>query len=701
MRYPISRSISALLCLSACLLTAQSVQQAVQSANPLLPAPREYSAKDPLPLSHGVSIVTDSNEDDRFSAHDLELFFQDAGIRIRKDHAGALIELLRTSTPRARIVLRPAHLELTPEMQEQGYAIVPTAHGLAIVADTSTGLFYGAQTVKQMIHGHGSVAEIDRAVIRDWPAMRYRGLSDDLSRGPVPTLEFQEKQIRTLAAYKVNLYSPYFENTLQYVSNPLAGIPGGSMSAADVRTLVEYASHYHVMIVPEQEAFGHLHHVLIYEQYAPLAETPMGAVLAPGQPGSLDLIQQWFGEIAEMFPGPFLHIGADETFDLGKGQTKQAVDAEGRGKVYVDFLTQIHARLAPLHRRLLFWGDIAVHDPKEVLRLPKDMIAVAWDYSPNPNGYMSSLQPYLDAGIETWVSPGVSNWSRVYPDNDLALRNIQRFTADGQLAHSTGILNTVWNDDGETLFVNNWYGVLFGAAAGWQPGSSSIEQFQAAYGPAFHGDNSGKINQAQQDIISIYQLLRQANIHENTDTLYWADPWSADGQETAKQLRPIVHEMRLRAEHAVTEIAQARAGTDLREADALDGLELGARRLDFIGQKFETADRIAALYQQAYAEQHEQDPPTSVSAILWDISGVDGFCADMRDGYSATKLSYSKLWERENRPYLLQNVLTRYDTAIQLWESRGEHFLAVRDNWREHHTLPSPAELGIPAAQEN
>ena len=60
--------------------------------------------------------------------------------------------------------------------------------------------------------------------------------------------------------------------------------------------------------------------------------------------------------------------------------------------------------------------------------------------------------------METWVAPGVNNWNRVFPDNDYALRNIQRFVSDGQAAHSTGLLNTVWNDDGEGLFSEDWYG---------------------------------------------------------------------------------------------------------------------------------------------------------------------------------------------------------------------------------------------------
>ena len=189
-------------------------------------------------------------------------------------------------------------------MQGEGYAMLPTARGLAVLAETAAGLFYGEQTLKQMVVGRGATAVLARAVIRDWPAMRYRGLSDDLSRGPIPTLEFAKRQIRTLAAYKINIYSPYFETALAYRSSPLAAIPGESLSQADARALVTYARQYHVTVVPEQESFGHLHHLLAYEQYAPLAETPLGSVLAPGQPGSLDLTTQWFGEIVKDLSRP-------------------------------------------------------------------------------------------------------------------------------------------------------------------------------------------------------------------------------------------------------------------------------------------------------------------------------------------------------------------------------------------------------------
>ena len=361
-------------------------------------------------------------------------------------------------------------------MHDEGYVIVPQPHELAVIADTGTGLFYGAQTVKQLIIGNGHAgngadAYLETATIRDWPALPHRGLDDDLSRGPVPTLEFQERQVRILAAYKLNIYSPYFEQSLTYSGSPLIAPPGGAMSPADVATLIHYAAQYHITVVPEQEAFGHLHHVLKYEQYSSLAETPHGQVLSPIQPGSLALIKQWFTQITQQFPSPWVHIGADETVELGKGQTKDLVTQRGLDQVYVDFLRQIDGVIRPTGKRVLFWGDLAWHNPDLVAALPKDMIGVPWVYDALPD-FDKYIRPFNRAGMEVWVAPGVNNWRRVYPDNNVALVNIQHFVRDGQRMGARGMLNTVWNDDGEGIFDEDWYGVLFGAAASWQPGES-------------------------------------------------------------------------------------------------------------------------------------------------------------------------------------------------------------------------------------
>lgn len=640
--------------------------------------------------------------DDTFAAAELTRTLAQVGVTATSS-SQVHINLLRTDSEAGRRALSAAHIVWSPEMQAEGYAILPDAAGINVVGATAAGVFYGAMTAKQLVTGSGAAATLQTATVRDWPAMKYRGMHDDLSRGPVPTLEFQKHEIRTLAAYKVNVYSPYFENTLQYRSEPLAAPPSGSITPAQARELVAYAAQFHMMVIPEQEAFGHLHYMLNEETYAPLAETPHGHVLAPGQPGSLELTKRMYAEVADTFPAPLLHLGADETVELGKGQTKAAVDAQGLGKVYLDYMQRIVLALKPLNRRFLFWGDIAMKEPALLKTLPQEFkqstIAVGWEYNPHAN-FAPWIKPYTDAGMECWVAPGVNNWSRVYPNFNNALPNIQQFTAQGQASGCTGQLNTIWDDDGEALFNDNWYALLFGAEAAWHAGPASIPQFQSSYGKVFHGDPTGKISQAQVELMAAHQGLKDTfKTSDASDLLFWIDPWSPDGQIYAPKIRASLHDLRLHAERAIILIAQARASSTLREQDALDAMELGARRMDLIGLKFQLTDEMAATYDSAYRLQNSKDKESraEISRDLTDINAVNGKLQDLRNQYSLMRDLYEAAWLKSNRPYFLRNNLARYDYTLNTWLSRIDKVRSAQRQWDRTQTLPPASEIGLPA----
>ncbi len=696
----------------------------------LIPMPREVKAGSSLPLTSGIRVdcATPCDPEDAFAVSEFKAFMAERRIPTTESGSAPHIFVTRFSTPLGRSVYQessPAAAKATAfpaEMHAEGYAIVPDKDGIALTAETSAGIFYALQTAKQLVEGDGGIAALRVATIRDWPAMKYRGLSDDMSRGPIDTLEYQKKIIRTLAAYKDNLYSPYFENTQQYASNPLPAPPGGSVSADDARAIVAYAAQYHIMVVPDQEAFGHLRHTLVYEEYQDVAETPHGAVLAPSQPRSLEIISQEFTELAKLYPSPFLHVGADETEDLGVGQSKSAVDAQGLGPVYLDFMQKINTTLLPLNRRILFWGDIAENSP-ELLKgmspaFKQNTIAISWHYNaPGPNGFIKYINDFKSAGFEFWVAPGINNWSRVYPNYNNGLSNIQVFTAEGQNAGATGQLNTLWNDDGEALASNDWYGILFGAAAAWQRGESSIPQFQQSYGQVFHGDMTGKLNQAQQEIMAAHDLLKQSALKsDGSDLLFWSDPFAKDNQKNVTNVRPVLHDLRMHAEKALDLIAQARAAypateltvysptnqlpsnpTTLRETDAIDALELGARRLDFIGLKFQLADEMSQAYTRALSDSISTDKTvrSQTSRELGDINGVNGRIQDIKDGYSLIRDLYQQLWLRTNRPYGLRPVLEHYDYTIGLWLARMDKARTAQRTWDNSRSLPSATDTGL------
>lgn len=682
----------------ACLaLLALLPAAAIAQAPRLIPTPREFSAGSVAPLRGTITITAGADKDDKFAAADLAASLKERGAKVSAAGGALHIQLLRSSSGAAKALLAARHLDFTTEMNDEGYVVLAEPKSIRVIAASAAGLFYGAQTAKQLVTGHGTAMTVQTGIIRDWPAMRWRGFHDDLSRGPVPTLEFQKHIIRTIAAFKMNAYSPYFEHTLAYNSDPLVGPPGGAMTRDQVKELVAYAKPFHIEIIPEQEAFGHLHHALKYEIYSTVAETPHGHVLAPGQPESMNIIKRWFSEIDSLFPSQFVHLGADETFELGKGQTKEAVAKEGMGPTYLKFLGDIERNLRAQgsKKTFLFWADIAEKEPKLVGLLPQDMIAVAWNYW-STSGFERSLTPFSGTGMQTWVAPGVSNWSMTYPDNNTALKNIQGFVRDGQRLGASGMLNTSWGDDGEEIFNQTWYGVLFGAAASWQKGESSIPDFQRSYGVQFHGDTTGKIDAAQVHLMAAHAALSKAGAGNGHDFLYWVDPYSPEGMELGKKVRVAAPELRVHAESASVLIAQARRlQPQLRQQDALDAMDMGARRLDLIGMKFQFADEMVKAYAAAI-------DPARTTPVTWidlaDISGINGRLQSMREAYVLGRELYEKSWRAENRPYWIHNVLARYDSAIQLWWNRSQMADAARREFGRTRKVPPPERMGIPAS---
>jgi hypothetical protein len=676
----------------------QVIAQKPLRAPVLTPQPRELHLGEPSPLSSAAITVPGADAEDNFAAGRLGEFLKQRGVLLAPAVGSPelTIELLRAGSDKAKEIETAEKLAFSSDMNDEGYLLVAHKNAqethVAIIGATAAGVFYGTQTLEQMVEYTGGVATLWTGTVRDWPAMKYRGIHDDLSRGPVPTLEFQKHQLDVFAAHKVNLYSPYFEHTLEYSGDPLAAPPGGALTRAEAQELSAYARQLHITVVPEQEAFGHLHHVLTYEKYADLAESPHGYVIAPGQAGSQPIIKSWFTQIAADFPSPFLHVGADETFELGTGRTKADVEKRGLGPVYADFLTTIHTTLAPLHKRILFWGDIAESDPSAIPGLPKDMIAIPWIYW-HKDSYDGDILPFKKAGMETWVAPGDSNWNVVYPLGDNAIDNISGFVEAGQRLGSTGELLAIWDDDGEGLFNQDWYGVLFGAAAGWQPGKSDGAPYKAAFGRTFFGDETGRVDQAQKE------LIVAADAIDVSDRVFFMDPWSPAGLAKGTAMRAKIPAGRLHAEKAIELIEEVLAtDPDLRERDALKAMELGARRIDFIGLKFQLSDEMRSAYARSYALRDDENHSTEARETLYSITSMNGRCQDLRDQYSMLKELYRESWLKENRPYWLDNVLVRYDLQIQLWQRRGDEINTLIDDWQNKKGLPTAEQAGIPPA---
>ncbi len=574
---------------------------------------------------------------------------------------------------------------------DQGYLLFSDEAHLIVAANTGQGLFYGVQTLRQLLRPDGRALICPAVSIRDWPSMEWRGVQDDISRGPIPTEDYMKRQIRTLAAFKINLFALYMEHVFDFASQPLVAPKEAALNPHEINALVDYAKQLYVTILPEQQTFGHLHHLLKYEIYSDVAERPHGHVLTPTKDHSYDIIKAMYADLVPLFPGPFLHVGGDETFELGHGQTAARATEVGLGRVYLDHMQRVSAILQPYHKQLMFWGDIAVKYPQLLGILPKDMIAVPWDYDAMPS-YASIIKPYRDAGLRVVVAPGANNWNQVWPNLDVGFINIRNFVRDGQALGAMGMLNTTWNDDGESLYEMAWPTLIFGAAAAWQSGESNVDQFKDAYDWAFYrnaGDST--FREVIDDLDHGHQALAKINVDTETDDLFWIDPFTPDGASMMQKLAPAAPEMRLGAEHALESLYRNRAQARANQ-DTLADMSLAAWRWDALGMKAEFTGEINKFYWDAFQNQTDAD---RVRNDLEEITAINARLEDLRDSTTRLSQMYREAWLREYSSYWLDNVLVRYDTLAGEFQKK---IVAVRQARRQYDatkTLAQPQELGF------
>jgi hexosaminidase len=702
------KKISAiLLVFSLRLLISTAFAEPANSDPPLklIPTPKEIRVQAGsfrVKPTTRILVEFGHQEEDRIAAETLAEEIRDqAGFQLsiegekpdtrqekREDHHNIVLARLQDRKVRDFLAVRG----LTGDsIGDQGYLLFSDRSHLIVAGNSGQGLFYGVQTLRQLLHPEGRTLICPAVSIRDWPTMEWRGVQDDISRGPIPTEDYMKRQIRTLAAYKINLFALYMEHVFDFASQPLIAPKEAALTAKEINALVDYAKALYVTILPEQQTFGHLHHMLKYEIYDDVAERPHGHVLTPTKDRSYEIIKAMYADLVPLFPGPFLHIGGDETFELGQGQTAALAAQEGLGRVYLDHIQKVSALLAPYHKELMFWGDIAIKYPQLLGILPKDMIAVPWDYDPKPS-YASIIKPYRDAGLRVVVAPGASNWNQLWPDLDDGYANIRNFVRDGQSLGAMGMLDTTWNDDGESLYAMAWPTLIFGAAAAWQSGESNIDDFKDAYDWAFYRNpDATTFRDILNDLDQGHEALAKIKVDTETDDLFWIDPFTAAGAATMQKLAPAAPEIRLGAEHALESLFRNRGQAHAQQKSLADMI-LAAWRWDALGMKIEFTQEINQFYWDAFKNQTDRN---RVANDLDEITSLNARLEDLRDSTTRLNEMYRRAWLQEYQPYWLDNVSVRYDTLAQEFQQK---IVAVREARRQYEatkTLTQPQQLGF------
>jgi hypothetical protein len=359
----------------------------------------------------------------------------------------------------------------------QGYRLTVGANGITVAGADPAGLSYGVSTLVQIIRQ--CAGSLPAGEIVDAPDFPVRGVMLDVSRDKVPTRETLFGLVDLLASMKINHLELYTEHTFAYARHREVWAEASPLTGEDILLLDRYCRERFVDLVPNQNSFGHMARWLTLPRYAPLAECPVGFEypwggrhdgpfsLDPSNPGSLALLDELYAELLPHFSSQSFNVGCDETWDLGQGKNRELCERRGKGRVYLDFLAEIHRRVRSHGKTMLYWGDIIIQHPELVPELPRDAVALEWGYE-HDHPFDEHGAVFEKSGVPWWACPGTSSWNSVGGRTANCLGNIREAARAGLAHGAVGFLNTDWGDNGhwQQLPVS-WLGFAAGAALSW------------------------------------------------------------------------------------------------------------------------------------------------------------------------------------------------------------------------------------------
>ena len=360
------------------------------------------------------------------------------------------------------------------EINPQEYDISIVKNDVIIMAPTPQGLFYGAQSLKQLIR-HQLLTENNLNIpcynIFDYPSLEYRGWMDDISRGPIPTKEFIKEEIRRLAEYKFNFFNLYTEHLFKLEDYPDIA-PTDGLTAEEIKELTDFAKDYYIEFIGNQQCFAHAEKTLDNPFYDDIKDTRFN--FNPGVDETYEFLEVLLGETAQAYESKYFNINCDETESLGNGKAKSYIDSIGAENAYCQHINKVYDILKKYDKEVMMWGDIIAKNPEMIKQLPEDIQFIVWSYG-GRDSFDEMIEPFKNSGHEFWVAPGASCWASSFPYIDNYIKNIANFARDAERHGAKGIINTAWDDYGETMFNSTWHAMIWCAETSWNTLKSNDE----------------------------------------------------------------------------------------------------------------------------------------------------------------------------------------------------------------------------------
>ena len=466
-----------------------------------IPSPKEINKleeNNAYILNSECNIVPINLENPKILISDIQEFLdQISSIILKRD------EIKDTDT---LLLEEKTEWDLLDINNDEAYNLEIFNNQVCIYSKFEKGLFYGVQTFIQLIKNSflSNKKLIESAIIerkslylpeieiKDLPDLRIRGVSIDISRGQVFTVESAKRFLKILSNYKLNFCCLYIEDMFSHSKHPKIGRKRGAFKIKEIKEINQYSVDRHIELVPIFECLGHVDNILMHSKYENLGEFPGAHCFDISNSDIYPLIEDYISKISKSFSTDYFHVGCDEPYDIGAGRSKEYIEKLGIKKSIQDFTDKIYNMVKKNNKRhVIMYHDILKLDDDLINVINKDIILMYWNYKPKEK--YSKIKNLLNSGYRIIVSPSMLNWQRNFPDNNNASKNIislaeeaYKFKDQGCL----GLITSAWGDQRYYSFrENEIFGSILTGAVTWSTLNFDYNNFKSQYGFLFFGLN--------------------------------------------------------------------------------------------------------------------------------------------------------------------------------------------------------------------
>ncbi len=478
------------------------------------------------------------------------------------------------------------------------------------------------------------------------------GLMLDCSRNAVMTVPMIFKWLRRMALSGYNMLMLYTEDTYQLPGEPMFGYGRGAYTRQEIREIDDYAAGLGIEVIPCIQTLGHLEQILKWQHAYWSVRDTSSVLLVDAEPTYeliVKMLQFWSGAVRSRR----VHIGMDETHDLGRGRYMDLFGYQRGFDIFNQHLGKVVELCKAAGLQPMIWSDMyfrmgshtgGYYDmssqvPADVAAaIPSEAQLVYWDYYHTDEAfYREWIRRHRAMGFEPIMGSGVWSWGRFVYSHIYTWQTAQPCVRACLQEGLKEIFFTMWKDDGaEVDFDSTWPGVFYAADLAYNGGEVS-PHWQTRFEGVCRANLEANLAVTKIDAAHCY------GDEVNTRMLLWDDPLlglyrrALLAREGWKDFDPATYYAHLAGElTALRSLDSGGAGNLAFAAQLAETLSLKARVYDQLTRAYAAGDKAAL------ADLGERAIPALIAAVklLWEL--------------------HRQVWMAQNKPWGFEVQCVRY-----------------------------------------